>query len=50
MSLSERDRAILEFERSWWIQSGSKEQAIKSPAGVFGDAVPPVAGVAGGLG
>ena len=33
MSLSERDRAILEFERTWWIQSGSKEQAIKSRLG-----------------
>ena len=28
-SLSERDQAILAFERSWWRYSGAKEQAIR---------------------
>ena len=27
--LDERSRAILEFERSWWQQPGSKEGAIR---------------------
>jgi hypothetical protein len=29
MALSERDRAILDFERSWWLETGSKETAIR---------------------
>ena len=29
MALSDRDRAILDFERSWWTQHGSKERAIR---------------------
>jgi hypothetical protein len=29
MALSERDRAILDFERSWWRESGPKEQGIR---------------------
>lgn len=29
MSLSDRDRAILEFERQWWKYAGAKEQAIR---------------------
>jgi hypothetical protein len=29
MALSDRDRAILEFERWWWTQSGPKESAIR---------------------
>lgn len=29
MALSERDRAILDFERVWWTYPGSKEDAIK---------------------
>jgi len=29
MGLTERDRAILDFERSWWREPGPKEQAIK---------------------
>ena len=29
MSLSERDQAILDFERSWWTESGPKEVAIR---------------------
>ena len=29
MGLSERDRAILDFERSWWTELGSKEAAIR---------------------
>ena len=28
MSLTERDKAILDFERSWWAESGVKETAI----------------------
>ena len=28
-SLSDRDRAILEFERQWWKDAGAKEQAIR---------------------
>ena len=30
MELSARDRAILDFERSWWQLAGSKEQAIRA--------------------
>lgn len=30
MALSERDRAILDFERSWWTEPGSKEAAIRT--------------------
>jgi len=29
MPLTERDRAILDFERSWWTESGPKEVAIR---------------------
>ena len=29
MALTERDRAILDFERSWWSESGPKEIAIR---------------------
>jgi len=29
MALSERDRAILDFERSWWQEAGLKEDAIR---------------------
>jgi hypothetical protein len=28
-NLSERDRALLDFERQWWRYAGSKEQAIR---------------------
>jgi hypothetical protein len=28
-SLSDRDRAILEFERQWWKYAGAKEQAVR---------------------
>jgi hypothetical protein len=28
MQLTERDKAILDFERSWWSQSGPKETLI----------------------
>jgi hypothetical protein len=34
MALSERDRAILEFERSWWINAGPKEVAIRARLGL----------------
>jgi hypothetical protein len=30
MGLSERDRAILDFERSWWTLPGPKELSIRS--------------------
>lgn len=29
VSLSERDQAILDFERSWWMEPGPKEAAIR---------------------
>ena len=29
MALSDRERAILDFERSWWTESGPKELAIR---------------------
>ena len=29
MPLTDRDRAILDFERSWWTQPGPKETAIR---------------------
>jgi hypothetical protein len=29
MALSERDRAILDFEQTWWTIEGPKEQAIR---------------------
>ena len=29
MQLTERDRAILDFERSWWNESGPKEALIR---------------------
>lgn len=29
VALSERDRAILDFERAWWSQPGLKETAIR---------------------
>jgi hypothetical protein len=34
MGLSDRDRAILEFERSWWTESGPKEDGIKARFGL----------------
>jgi hypothetical protein len=30
MALSDRDRAILDFERTWWTETGSKGEAIRS--------------------
>ena len=30
MGLTERDRAILDFERCWWSEPGPKEVAIKA--------------------
>ena len=29
MGLTNRDRAIIDFERTWWQESGSKEDAIR---------------------
>ena len=34
MALTERDRAILDFERGWWQYAGSKEAEIRSRFGV----------------
>jgi hypothetical protein len=31
---SDRDRAILEFERRWWKHAGAKEQAIRDQFGL----------------
>ncbi|MGA0566916.1 DUF3263 domain-containing protein [Rathayibacter sp. KR2-224] len=32
--LSERDLAVLEFERRWWKHAGAKEQAIRDQFGL----------------
>jgi Protein of unknown function (DUF3263) len=32
--LSEDDRAILEFERGWWLEPGPKDQAIEFSLGL----------------
>jgi hypothetical protein len=29
MALTDRDRAILDFERSWWTETGPKDTAIR---------------------
>lgn len=34
MGLSERERAILDFEGSWWTDGGSKEAAIRARLGI----------------
>lgn len=34
MALSEREQAILDFERSWWMREGPKEAAIKTELGL----------------
>ena len=34
MGLSARDRAILDFERTWWTQPGPKEGAIRKRFGL----------------
>ncbi|MDA8046664.1 MAG: DUF3263 domain-containing protein [Actinomycetota bacterium] len=34
MGLSERERAILDFEGSWWTEPGPKEAAIKARLGL----------------
>jgi hypothetical protein len=36
MALSDRDRAILDFERSWWTEPGTKEAAIRERFGLSG--------------
>jgi hypothetical protein len=36
MSLSERDRAVLEYERCWWTQAGRKEDGIRERFGLSG--------------
>ncbi|MGH9188017.1 MAG: DUF3263 domain-containing protein [Acidimicrobiales bacterium] len=30
MPLTDRDRAILDFERSWWTEPGPKETAVRA--------------------
>ncbi len=34
MPLSDRDRAILDFERSWWSEPGTKQEAIRARFGL----------------
>ncbi len=34
MGLSERERAILDFERGWWTEPGPKEDAIRARLGL----------------
>ncbi len=34
MSISDRDRAILDFERTWWTLPGPKELAIREHLGL----------------
>lgn len=29
MALTERDRAIIDFERTWWAEPGPKDEAIR---------------------
>ena len=36
MELSARDRAILDFERSWWRLTGTKEGEIRARLGMSG--------------
>ncbi|MBW3615492.1 MAG: DUF3263 domain-containing protein [Actinobacteria bacterium] len=34
MALSARDIAIIDFERTWWLEPGPKEQAIRARLGL----------------
>jgi hypothetical protein len=34
MPLTDRDRAMLDFERTWWLEPGTKGAAIKARIGV----------------
>jgi hypothetical protein len=36
MGFAARDRAILDFERSWWTRTGTKEAAIRTELGFSG--------------
>jgi hypothetical protein len=36
MGLLPRDRAILDFERTWWTLPGSKQHAIRERLGISG--------------
>lgn len=36
MALSPSDRDILDFERTWWTQPGSKQRAIREQLGISG--------------
>ena len=33
MELTDQDKAILDFEREWWIEGGSKQAAIRERLG-----------------
>ena len=33
-ALSERDQAVLDFERQWWKYAGAKEQAVREKFGM----------------
>ena len=43
MALSDRDRAILDFERSWWTEPGPKETAIRVRVDLDGTGVAKIA-------
>lgn len=34
MALSDRDRAIIDFERGWWLEAETKEPAIRATLGL----------------
>jgi hypothetical protein len=34
MALSERDKRVLDLERSWWLSPGTKEAAIRERLGI----------------
>jgi hypothetical protein len=36
MALTERDRAILDVERSWWTEPGTKEEVIRARLALSG--------------
>jgi hypothetical protein len=36
MGLSDRERAVLDFERDWWTRPGSKEATIRTELGMSG--------------
>lgn len=34
MALCERDRAVLDLERTWWLEAGTKSQVVKGRLGL----------------